>query len=506
MVWGSCEVIQKVEELDIKLDALWQAMVYCFLKEVGNENELDDEKDLRMHFSIKLDEGMARGNFWIEEKGNKNGEEILMFGEDLLFRKLDVGEIDKIEMKINNYFDFDKKDLEVVISSIACRLPGNISSPDQFWALLKEGRSTNQRIPATRIAERNSLIRGEFNGGNVPVEGGHFLNFDLARFDANFFGLSALEASALDPQQRLLLECTWECVEQAGCNSPKDLEQCGVFIGFMSNEYQDLSEQQGNALQIGPTLSIDTACSSSLVALQLAVEAIRTGRCPRAIVGGVNLTLTAKGLAQRANAGMLAEDGCCRVFDIDANGYGRSDGCVVMMIEGVPIENLERKPHWGAVECGHDGRSAALTAPNGLSQQQLLARCLERLNIEKRRSLRFWECHGTGTALGDPVEFLALAKSLNSCGLTKGVWLGTAKANIGHTEAASGLVGAVLQLRNAEIPPLPNFKRMNPEIVRGMEANGWGGYENDNWPVRLAAKKSVRIFSEGEDKVGILFA
>nr|CAD2171496.1 unnamed protein product [Meloidogyne enterolobii] len=471
--WGCCEVIQKVGELDIKLDALWQAMVYCFLKEVGNEkkskkhqqhllvpfsigklyigpklfkNELDDEKDLRMHFSIKLDEGMARGNFWIEEKGNKNGEEILMFGEDLLFRKLDVGEIDKIEMKINNYFDFDKKDLEVVISSIACRLPGNISSPDQFWALLKEGRSTNQRIPATRIAERNSLIRGEFNGGNVPVEGGHFLNFDLARFDANFFGLSALEASALDPQQRLLLECTWECVEQAGCNSPKDLEQCGVFIGFMSNEYQDLSEQQGNALQMlgtsasafsgrlahfldcrGPTLSIDTACSSSLVALQLAVEAIRTGRCPRAIVGGVNLTLTAKGLAQRANAGMLSEDGCCRVFDIDANGYGRSDGCVVMMIEGVPLENLERKPHWGAVECGHDGRSAALTAPNGLSQQQLLARCLEQLNIEKRRSLRCWECHGTGTALGDPVEFLALAKSLNSCGLLKGSGLGLQK-------------------------------------------------------------------------------
>jgi len=85
---------------------------------------------------------------------------------------------------------------------------------------------------------------------NFIVEGGHFLNFDLARFDANFFGLSALEASALDPQQRLLLECTWECVEQAGCNSPKDLEQCGVFIGFMSNEYQDLSEQQGNALQM----------------------------------------------------------------------------------------------------------------------------------------------------------------------------------------------------------------------------------------------------------------
>ena len=173
---------------------------------------------------------------------------------------------------------------------------------------------------------------------NFIVEGGHFLNFDLARFDANFFGLSALEASALDPQQRLLLECTWECVEQAGCNSPKDLEQCGVFIGFMSNEYQDLSEQQGNALQMlgtsasafsgrlahfldcrqffgdflqildnlsfkkffsrGPTLSIDTACSSSLVALQMAVEAIRTGRCSRAIVGGVNLTLTAKGLGK----------------------------------------------------------------------------------------------------------------------------------------------------------------------------------------------------------------
>ncbi|CAK5086417.1 unnamed protein product [Meloidogyne enterolobii] len=325
---------------------------------------------------------------------------------------------------------------------------------------------------------------------NFIVEGGHFLNFDLARFDANFFGLSALEASALDPQQRLLLECAWECVEQAGFNSPKDLEQCGVFIGFMSNEYPDLSEQQGNALQIGPTLSIDTACSSSLVALQLAVEAITTGRCPRAIVGGVNLTLTAKGLAQRANAGMLSEDGCCRVFGIDANGYGRSDGCVVLMIES-------------AVECGHDGRSAALTAPNGLSQQQLLVRCLEQLNPEKKCSLRCWECHGTGTALGDPVEFLALAKSLNSCGLTKGVWLGTAKANIGHTEAASGL--AVLQLKNAEMPPLPNFKRINPEIVRGMEANGWGDYENDNWPVRLAVKKSTGILKEGEDKVRILF-
>ncbi|CAK5086416.1 unnamed protein product [Meloidogyne enterolobii] len=132
--WGCCEVIQKVGELDIKLDALWQAMVYCFLKENGKEkkskkkqqhllvpfsigklyvgprlltNELEDETALRMHFSIKLDEGMARGNFWIEEKGRNNREEILMFGEDLLFRKLDIGEIDKIEMKIDNNFDSD---------------------------------------------------------------------------------------------------------------------------------------------------------------------------------------------------------------------------------------------------------------------------------------------------------------------------------------------------------------------------------------------------------------
>ncbi|KAL7069774.1 hypothetical protein ACQ4LE_010814, partial [Meloidogyne hapla] len=556
MAWGCCEVIQKVEELDIKLDALWQAMVYCYLKETGNKklaehqqqhllvpfsigklfigpklfkNESEDKRPIKMNFSIHLNEDMAIGNFWIEEKG-----EILMFGEDLLFRMLDeksFGEMNKTKMEINKGIIIEekqKKDLAVIISSIACRLPGNVNCPDQFWKLLKEGRSTNQRIPATRVAERNSLIRGEFNGGNVPVEGGHFLDFDLALFDANFFGLSALEASALDPQQRLLLECAWECVELSENNSPKQLEQCGVFIGFMSNEYQELTDQQGNALQMlgttasafsgrlahfldcrGPTLSIDTACSSSLVALQLAVEAIRSGRCPRAIVGGVNLTLTAKGLAHRANAGMLSEDGCCRVFDADAIGYGRSDGCVVMMIEGVLSEKLETIPHWGvieAVECGHDGRSAALTAPNGLSQQLLLARCLERLNIEQKHSLCCWECHGTGTALGDPVEFLALAKALTTAGITKSVWLGSAKANIGHTEAASGLVGvlkAVLQLKHAEMPPLPHFKRINPEIVRGMEANGWGGYEKNNWPVRLATKKAERL-SEGEDRHTLL--
>ncbi|KAF7638811.1 hypothetical protein Mgra_00001619, partial [Meloidogyne graminicola] len=480
-----------------------------------------------MYFSVELNEKIPKGNFWLEE----NGGEIIINGEELIFQILDEKNFEEInEIKINKLINIKNNELSsLIISSIACRLPENINSPEQFWTLLKEGYSTNQRIPANRIIERNSLIRGDFNGGNIPVEGGHFLSFDLASFDPNFFGLSALEASALDPQQRLLLECTWECVQQVNFNSKKEIEECGVFIGFMSNEYYELTDQKGNALQMlgtaasafsgrlahfldckGPTLSIDTACSSSLVALQLAVEAIKTGKCPRAIVGGINLTLTAKGLAQRANAGMLSEDGCCRVFDSNANGYGRGDGCVVMMIEGISNDKLELLPHWGiieSIECGHDGHSSALNAPNGLSQQQLIIKCLENLNTEKKQLLSCWECHGTGTALGDPIEFLALAKALNNCGVKEKLLVGSAKANIGHTEAASGLVGvmkALLQLKYGEMPSLPNFKQINPEIVRGMEANGWENIEN-KWPIQIATV-NTELKLKGKNKIQKLLA
>uniref|UniRef100_A0A7E4VTI0 Fatty acid synthase n=1 Tax=Panagrellus redivivus TaxID=6233 RepID=A0A7E4VTI0_PANRE len=365
----------------------------------------------------------------------------------------------------------------VFVRATACRLPGGVRSLADLAELVMSARTTDTKIPAQRVPERNAHAA---TTTNKPLEGGNFLADDVAAFDAAFFGISALEAKAMDPQHRLLLEVTYECFQHAGVT---DYTDCGFFVGQMGSEYCELpAAEPPNALGLiggsnsvlagrlnfffdsqGPSEAIDTACSSSLVALKNAVDAIRLGRCERAIVAGSSIILSSAGLIARSTGNLLSVDGTCRSFDIDADGYGRADGIVAVLIDGRQNDGpfLARID---AIEVNHGGRAAALTAPSSSAQCRLVTKAVR---SSGQRKIDYWECHGTGTALGDPIEVSSLQKALGRLNIDKIVLIGSLKANIGHCEGAAGLAGlmkAIVVANECYAPPLPRFKLLNRNI------------------------------------------
>ncbi len=362
---------------------------------------------------------------------------------------------------------------DIAIIGIGCRFPG-ATNPQEFWQILKQGKNTVAQVPAERW-------QGE--------EWGAFVQ-DVDKFDAQFFGISPREATYMDPQQRLLLEVSWEALEYAGI-APTSLAKSntGVFVGISSNDYSQLQLKYGipvnayagtgNAHSIaanrlsyildlrGPSLSVDTACSSSLVAVHLAANSLKQGECKLAIVAGVNLILSPELTQTFTEAGMMAEDGRCKTFDQDADGYVRGEGCGVIILKPLTNaiadgDNILALIKGSAIN--QDGRSNGLTAPNGISQEEVIYQAINNANIQPQ-DINYIEAHGTGTPLGDPIEVNSLkrvlAQSQQPC------YLGSVKTNIGHLEAAAGIAGlikVVLSLQNEEIPPHLNFSQLNSLI------------------------------------------
>ncbi|KAJ1359664.1 hypothetical protein KIN20_018447 [Parelaphostrongylus tenuis] len=360
------------------------------------------------------------------------------------------------------------------ILATSCRLPGGITDSSEFWDHLKTGRITTSRIPVDRIVTRDILIEGNKYGASL--EGGNFITQDVSGFDAGFFNISLSEAETIDPQQRILLECVQECIENAGLTDVSDL---GVFVGLMEKEYTDMIGNSNSILAMlgsmssvisgrisyiigshGPCMTVDTACSSSLVAVELAINALNNGRCSRAIVAGVNLILSEKGQGVRANGRMLSHHGMSLSFDADASGYGRSDGCAVIMLENIR-PNVKYLAKIVDINVNHGGKSVSLTTPNPVAHKILVSTLLRSYLPSQ---IQYWEAHGTGTRVGDPVEINVLSSILDN------IPVGTAKTSVGHGEAAAGataLLKLVLMLQNNYIPPLNHFHVLNSHVEMG---------------------------------------
>ncbi|RCN45771.1 Beta-ketoacyl synthase protein [Ancylostoma caninum] len=366
------------------------------------------------------------------------------------------------------------KGTSIGILAASCRLPGGVSDIYELWDLLKTGKNTSSRTPADRIETRDELIEGKKYGSSV--EGGNFISQDISHFDSSFFDISVGEAETIDPQQRLLLECVHECFENAGIKEPSET---GVFVGLMEKEYADLMKENTSILSLlgsmcsviagrinyvfgchGPSVTVDTACSSSLVAVELAISALRSGRCSRAIVAGVNLILSEKGQGVRANGKMLSRHGMSLSFDARASGYGRSDGCVVILLE----KSKRNRSYLGlinGVNVNHGGRAVSLTTPNPVAHKILLNSLIQEC---APLNLQYWEAHGTGTAIGDPIETNALAT------IFQNLVVGSIKTVIGHGEASAGgaaLIKLVLMLQRSYIPPVIHFHVLNNRIDTG---------------------------------------
>ncbi len=377
----------------------------------------------------------------------------------------------------------------VAVVGIGCRFPGGVVGPQGYWAFLAGGGDAISEVPSDRWDAEAFYDPDPFAPGRMASKWGGFLP-DVSGFDADFFGISPREAETMDPQQRVLLEVAWEALEHAGI-APDRMggSRTGVMMGVYYTEYQSNSAANpdtidaycatGNAHSItvgriayllglrGPAVAVDTACSSSLVAVHLACQSLRMRESDLVLAGGVNLILRPETQLALSKWGMLSPRGRCHAFDAGADGFVRGEGAGVVVLKRLTDAVRDGDRVLAVVRgsaVNQDGRSNGLTAPNALAQRDVITRALRGADVAAA-SVNFVETHGTGTALGDPIEFDALAATYGRgdgpCAL------GAVKTNMGHLEGAAGIAGfikAALSVHRGQIPPNLNFAQWNPAI------------------------------------------
>ncbi|KAK8112196.1 uncharacterized protein PG998_008653 [Apiospora kogelbergensis] len=420
----------------------------------------------------------------------------------------------------------------IAIVGMGCRWPGeqgspsDVETPNALWDYLVERKNSYSDFPANRINLESWYHPVTSRPGSFYTRGGCFLKEDPRRFDPTFFGMNPQEATSLDPAQRKLLEVVYEALESSGATlEALSGSKTGVFVRnfnydhqlmqYRDAEYPEPYSISGGGIALlsnrinyvfnlhGPSLTLDTACSSSMYALHLACVSILSGECTAAIVGGSNLILSPEGQVFSASLGAVSQSSRCQTFDAAADGYARADGIGALYIKPLKQAVADNDPIRAIIRgtaINANGRTGGITHPDPDGQEDAIRRAYERAgNIDPNETFYF-ECHGTGTPVGDPLEVEAIGRFfVKERSMERPLHIGSIKSNMGHCEPASGIAGimkAVLALEHGVVPPILGLNKLNPnidlhngklKIVQEMTA----------WPAGKLRRASVNSFGYG---------
>ncbi len=383
----------------------------------------------------------------------------------------------------------------LAIVGLSCRFPKGLDNISLLLAALRSRFIAIDTVPRDRWTVERYYASHEQAKGKSYIRRGGFLTHDVSQFDASFFGISPRDAENMDPQQRLLLEVVWEAFENAGLILPDHAgRKVGVYVGgfmldhmitqmsasnrSMINQYTAagmmmtmLSNRISHTFDFrGPSLSIDTACSSSLVAFHYACQDLWRGACEMAVVGGANVMLRPEYPMGMCKGHFLSRDGECKSFDARGDGYGRGEGAGIVLVKPLDAALAAGDPVLATVLAtgtNQDGRTPGISMPCLDAQRTLIQEVCAKYEIDPRR-IRYVECHGTGTAVGDPTETRAVGETYGAARREIGpVVVGSIKSNIGHLEAAAGVAGVIKATLTAlyrTTHPLANLQSTNPAI------------------------------------------
>ncbi|KAF7539879.1 hypothetical protein G7054_g1806 [Neopestalotiopsis clavispora] len=408
------------------------------------------------------------------------------------------------------------------IVGMACRLPGDISSPADLWQFLVDQKSAQGTVPAERYNIEGYYHPDANRSGSMNVPGGYFIKDDVREFDNSFFGINNLEATYMDPQQRKLLQVVYECLQSSGTTMESvSGSKTGVFVANFSVDFQPMQardpdyihryQASGSGATImsnrishvlnlqGPSFTVDTACSSSVYALHQAANAIKTGDCESAIVASANLIMSPEPHIGAAKSGVLSPTGTCHTFDASADGYGRAEAVNAIYIkrlsaalrDGNPIRAIIRGSAINA-----NGRTPGISLPSGEMQEVVMRQAYREAGL-KLTETDYVECHGTGTPVGDPIEVDAVGRCF-SRPVGPPLLIGSVKTNVGHSEGASGLTSIIKVVKSMEegrIAPSYGVKTLNPKLVLA-ERNVKVATHMEEWP-RALRRASINSFGYG---------